>query len=173
MQFSCPMWGPEEGGVRGDLEGFRKPGDLEAAQARKINYALKQARLRPKDRLLEIGCGWGTVALAVCDHSPILDESIFMSVSQAGKMGCSVDALTLSFEQKAIADQRIKEAGLESQVRIHLMDYRNMPPEFEKAFDACISIEMVEVCPLRTREIDQRHTLYRLWGSLICPPTSS
>lgn len=65
MQYSCPIWGEEEGGVRGDLEGLRRPGDLESAQRRKIEYILRKARLRPGDRLLEIGSGWGGVAIAV------------------------------------------------------------------------------------------------------------
>ena len=61
-------------------------------------------------------------------------------------MGCTVDTITLSVEQMNGTRERVKEAGLENQVRVHLMDYRNMPPEWEKAFDACISIEMLEVC---------------------------
>ena len=65
MMYSCPIWGDEEGGVRGDLEGHRRIGDLESAQNRKIQYVLRKARLRPGDRLLEIGSGWGGVAIAV------------------------------------------------------------------------------------------------------------
>ena len=65
MMYSCPIWGDEEGGVRGDLEGHRRTGDLESAQNRKIQYVLRKARLRPGDRLLEIGSGWGGVAIAV------------------------------------------------------------------------------------------------------------
>lgn len=65
MMYSCPIWGKEEDGVRGDLEGHRRPGDLEDAQARKIAYILEKARLQPGDRLLEIGSGWGGLAIAV------------------------------------------------------------------------------------------------------------
>jgi cyclopropane-fatty-acyl-phospholipid synthase len=53
--------------------------------------------------------------------------------------------LTLSIEQKTLAEERIKEAGLEDRIRVHLMDYRDLPAEFEKAFDAFVSIEMIEV----------------------------
>lgn len=53
--------------------------------------------------------------------------------------------MTLSVEQKALAEERVKAAGLEGKIRVHLMDYREIPPEFEKAFDAFISIEMLEV----------------------------
>ncbi|PBK66981.1 S-adenosyl-L-methionine-dependent methyltransferase [Armillaria solidipes] len=126
MQYSCPIWSDEEGGVRGDLTGRRSRGDLERAQQRKIEYVLKKARILPGHRVLEIGSGWGSLAIA------------------AAEMGCSVDSLTLSIEQKVLAEERVKKAGFESQIRIHLMDYRKMPPSFEKAFDACIALEMVE-----------------------------
>jgi cyclopropane-fatty-acyl-phospholipid synthase len=53
--------------------------------------------------------------------------------------------LTLSIEQKTLAEERIKAAGLEDRIRVHLMDYRDLPAEFEKAFDAFVSIEMIEV----------------------------
>ncbi|KAK0190505.1 S-adenosyl-L-methionine-dependent methyltransferase [Armillaria mellea] len=126
MQYSCPIWGIEEGGVRGDLSGQRTYGDLERAQERKLDYVLKKARLQPGHRLLEIGSGWGSLAIA------------------AAQWGCTVDSLTLSVEQKTLAEERVRKAGFESQVRIHLMDYRKMPPDFEKAFDACIALEMIE-----------------------------
>jgi hypothetical protein len=64
---------------------------------------------------------------------------------QAAKLGSTVDTLTLSIEQKNEAEERIRVAGLESRVTVHLLDYRKLPPSFEKAFDAFISIEMVEV----------------------------
>lgn len=65
MQYSCPIWSDDEGGVRGDLEGKRAPGDLEAAQARKVATLLRKARLKRGDHLLEIGSGWCGVAIAV------------------------------------------------------------------------------------------------------------
>ena len=61
-------------------------------------------------------------------------------------MGCRVDTITLSVEQLALARERVKEAGFENQVSVHLLDYRSLPPEFENAFDACVSLEMLEVC---------------------------
>ncbi|KAJ7180734.1 S-adenosyl-L-methionine-dependent methyltransferase [Mycena filopes] len=126
MQYSCPIWTDAEGGVRGDLEGHRTSGDLEAAQVTKINYILRKARLKAGGRLLEIGSGWGSVAIA------------------AAKMGCTVDTLTLSIEQKELAEKRIEKAGFSGQIRVHLMDYRDMPSYFRGAFDACISLEMLE-----------------------------
>ena len=72
-----------------------------------------------------------------------------------------MDSLTLSIEQKTLAEERIKAAGLEGRVRIHLMDYRDIPPEFEGAFDAFISIEMLE------------HVGAKVWNriSLTLPPS--
>ena len=60
-------------------------------------------------------------------------------------MGCLVDTLTLSIEQKRWAEAKIARLGLQDSIRIHLLDYRKLPPEFEKAFDAFVSVEMVEV----------------------------
>jgi len=56
--------------------------------------------------------------------------------------------LTLSVEQKALAEERIKAAGFEDRIRVHLLDYREIPADFEKAFDAFVSIEMIEVSKL-------------------------
>ena len=68
-----------------------------------------------------------------------------ISLAQAAKQGCTVDTLTLSIEQKKYAEARIAKLGLQDKIRVHLCDYRNLPPEFEKAFDAFVSVEMVEV----------------------------
>lgn len=56
--------------------------------------------------------------------------------------------MTLSVEQKALAEERIKAAGFEDRIRVHLLDYREIPADFEKAFDAFVSIEMIEVSKL-------------------------
>ena len=61
-------------------------------------------------------------------------------------MGCYVDTLTLSVEQKALAEERIAAEGLADKIRVHLLDYRNLPQEFKHQFDAFVCIEMVEVC---------------------------
>ncbi|PPQ68356.1 hypothetical protein CVT26_005919 [Gymnopilus dilepis] len=127
MMYSCALWSEAEGGVRGDLDVGPKPGDLEAAQLRKIRHVLRAARVRPGHRILEFGSGWGGLA-----------------IEAARSFGCEVDTLTLSVEQKKLAEERIKEAGLESRIRVHLLDYRDIPAEFEKAFDAFVSVEMLE-----------------------------
>jgi len=127
MMYSCALWDEAEGGVRGDLVSGPFPGDLEAAQRRKIHHVLRKARVKPGHRILEFGSGWGGLA-----------------IEAARSFGCEVDTLTLSIEQKKLAEERIKEAGLENQIRVHLLDYREIPAEFEKAFDAFVSIEMLE-----------------------------
>ena len=95
---------------------------LEAAQLRKVHQLLDRLELEPGQRLLEIGCGWGTLAI------------------EAAKRGVHVVGLTLSTEQKAWADRSIAEAGLSDRVTIRLQDYR---ANAEK-FDAVVSAEMVE-----------------------------
>ncbi|KAF5321236.1 hypothetical protein D9619_001160 [Psilocybe cf. subviscida] len=127
MMYSCGLWSEAEGGVRGDLEMGPTPGDLEAAQLRKIRHVLRAARVKPGHRILEFGSGWGGLA-----------------IEAARSFGCEVDTLTLSIEQKKLAEERIKEAGLESRIRVHLLDYREIPADFEKAFDAFVSVEMLE-----------------------------
>ncbi|TCD67191.1 cfs1-like protein [Steccherinum ochraceum] len=131
MMYSCALWGEEEGGVRGDLTHGPKPGDLEAAQLRKIRHLLRKARVRPGDHILELGSGWGAVAI------------------EAARMGCYIETVTLSVEQKTLADQRIAEAGLSDRAKVHLCDYRNLPAAFEKSFDALVSSEMIEAVGVR------------------------
>ena len=65
MMYSCALWSEAEGGVRGDLEIGPSPGDLEAAQLRKIHHVLRAARVKPGHRILEFGSGWGGLAIEV------------------------------------------------------------------------------------------------------------
>ena len=95
---------------------------LETAQLRKVHLLLDRLELRPGQRLLEIGCGWGTLA------------------AEAAKRGVSVVGLTLSTEQKAWAEHQVAQAGLTDRVEIRLQDYR----EIAEQFDAVASVEMVE-----------------------------
>lgn len=99
------------------------PGDtLEQAQDRKIAALLDRLDLKPGHRLLEIGCGWGTLAI------------------EAAKRGAHVVGLTLSTEQKEWADARSADAGLADRIDIRLTDYR----EVGERFDAIASVEMAE-----------------------------
>lgn len=68
MCYSCAIWSDEENGVRGDLSVGPTEGDLEAAQRRKVHHILKKARVRAGDRLLEVGSGWGAMAIEVLSH---------------------------------------------------------------------------------------------------------
>ena len=86
------------------------------------NRLLDRLQLGPGQRLLEIGCGWGTLAL------------------EAAKRGASVVGLTLSREQKAWAERKIAEAGLQDRIEVRLQDYRDT----DEQFDAVASVEMVE-----------------------------
>jgi len=95
---------------------------LEQAQLRKIHALLDRLDLQPGDRLLEIGCGWGTLAI------------------EAARRGASVVGLTLSTEQKGWAEQEIAEAGFSDRIEIRLQDYRDTSEQF----DAVASVEMVE-----------------------------
>jgi cyclopropane-fatty-acyl-phospholipid synthase len=97
-------------------------GSLEAAQAAKIDAILDRLQLIPGDRLLEIGCGWGSLAIA------------------AARRGAHVTGLTLSTEQKAWAERRIAEEGLSDRITILLEDYR----DHAGTYDALASVEMVE-----------------------------
>jgi cyclopropane fatty-acyl-phospholipid synthase-like methyltransferase len=63
--YSCALWSEAEGGVRGDLEMGPTPGDLEAAQRRKIHHVLRTARVKRGNRILEFGSGWGGLAIEV------------------------------------------------------------------------------------------------------------
>jgi cyclopropane-fatty-acyl-phospholipid synthase len=99
-----------------------REGELEAAQLRKIAMLLDRLDLKPDDRLLEIGCGWGSLAI------------------EAARRGAKVVGLTLSAEQKSWADAKVAEAGLSGQIEIRMQDYR----EVSEQFDAIASVEMVE-----------------------------
>ena len=67
MMYSCALWSDVENGVLGDLTKGPTPGDLEAAQLRKIDIMLRKARVRPGDRVLEIGTGWGAMSIQVSE----------------------------------------------------------------------------------------------------------
>jgi cyclopropane-fatty-acyl-phospholipid synthase len=155
MMYSCALWSDGEGGPSGDisLRAGNHSKDLEAAQLRKIHHVLRKARAQPGHRLLEFGSGWGALAIEVGVLSRALKSWKTLTCDQAARSyGCEVDTLTLSYEQKKLAEERIHAAGLQDQIRVHLMDYRELPPDFEKAFDAFVSVEMIEVCLIAERD---------------------
>jgi cyclopropane-fatty-acyl-phospholipid synthase len=100
---------------------------LEDAQGRKLGLLLDRLELQPGQRLLDIGCGWGSLAI------------------EAARRGATVVGLTLSEEQKAWADARVAEAELSDRIDIRLQDYRDITEQF----DAVSSVEMVEAVGMR------------------------
>ena len=109
MTYSCALW--QEGDT------------LEQAQERKLRAICEKLRLRPGDRVLEIGCGWGSFALMA-----------------AGEYGARVTGVTLSQQQLELARERVAAAGLADRVEIRLQDYRTLEGQFSKI----ASIEMLE-----------------------------
>jgi len=95
---------------------------LEQAQLRKIDGVLDYAAVGPGTRLLEIGTGWGALAI------------------RAAQRGAQVTTVTISAEQLAFAAEKVRAAGLSEQVDLRLQDYR----EVEGEFDAIVSVEMIE-----------------------------
>ncbi|SFE49650.1 cyclopropane-fatty-acyl-phospholipid synthase [Actinopolyspora alba] len=104
--------------------GLFRPGvtDLATAQRCKLDRALDAAGVVEGTRLLEIGSGWGSLAI------------------RAARRGARVTTLTLSEQQRALAVERVERAGLTDRVDVELRDYRQAYGEF----DAVISLEMIE-----------------------------
>lgn len=103
---------------------FRSPGDsLEQAQLNKLERICQKLDLKADDHLLEIGTGWGGMALYAATH-----------------YGCKVTTTTLSHEQFAHVQRRIEEQGLQDRITLLLQDYRDLTGRYDKL----VSIEMVE-----------------------------
>jgi cyclopropane-fatty-acyl-phospholipid synthase len=97
---------------------------VEDAQRDKLDLVCRKLGIEPGGRHLDIGCGWGSLSL----HA-------------AEKFGAQVVGVTISSEQKAFIDERIRERGLQDRVEIRLQDYREVP---DGPFDTISSIEMGE-----------------------------
>jgi cyclopropane-fatty-acyl-phospholipid synthase len=96
---------------------------LEDAQVAKLDRICEQLRLSPDNHLLEIGTGWGGLA-----------------VHAARQSGCRVTTTTISREQHELATHRVQEAGLQDRVTVLLEDYRDL----RGSYDRLVSIEMIE-----------------------------
>lgn len=96
---------------------------LESASIAKLDRICQSLNLRPTDHLVEIGTGWGGMAL----HA-------------AKNYGCHVTTTTISKEQHALASQRIQEAGLQDRVTLLMTDYRDLTGQYDKL----VSVEMIE-----------------------------
>jgi len=110
MAYSCGIFANDESTL------------LEASVA-KFDAACSKLNLRPGQRLLEIGTGWGGLAIHAARH-----------------YGCHVTTTTISREQYELAQERVARAGLTGQVTLLLEDYRDLRGEY----DALVSIEMIE-----------------------------
>jgi cyclopropane-fatty-acyl-phospholipid synthase len=111
LTYSCAVWSD--------------PGQsLESAQAAKHELVCRKLALQPGQRLLDVGCGWGSMAL----HA-------------ARRYGARVVGVTISAKQVDLARRRVAEAGLADQVEIRLQDYRDVD---DGPFDAISSIGMFE-----------------------------
>ncbi|MEU0683784.1 cyclopropane-fatty-acyl-phospholipid synthase family protein [Streptomyces albogriseolus] len=113
MVYSCAYWPapPPEG-------------TLEQAQRDKLELVARKLALRPGQRLLDVGCGWGS-----------------MAIHAAREHGVNVVGITLSQEQAAYARKRIAEEGLTDRVEIRVQDYRDVA---DGPYDAISSIGMAE-----------------------------
>lgn len=131
MTYSSGLYGGVQAAV-----GYEADTDAQAlreAQLRKIDTILDAAGVREGSRVLEIGSGWGALAMRA-----------------AGERGAYVTTLTLSREQKALADERIARAGLSDRIEVRLADYREVaPPPGTSGYDAVVSVEMIEAVGAR------------------------
>jgi cyclopropane-fatty-acyl-phospholipid synthase len=111
MVYSCAVWaGPDT--------------TLEEAQRAKLDLVCRKLGLREGQRLLDVGCGWGSLVLHAVEH-----------------YGVHATGVTLSVEQAAFARKRIAEAGLTERIEIRVQDYRDVR---DGPYDAISSIGMAE-----------------------------
>jgi cyclopropane-fatty-acyl-phospholipid synthase len=115
MAYSCGYYGddPDQ--------------SVESAQRAKLDLVCRKLDLGPGRRLLDVGCGWGSLSL----HA-------------AEEFGAHVVGMTISAEQKRFVDSRIAERGLAERVEVRLQDYRELPSGANATFDAVGSLEMGE-----------------------------
>ncbi|MCR6628444.1 MAG: cyclopropane-fatty-acyl-phospholipid synthase family protein [Pseudoxanthomonas sp.] len=117
--------------------------DLDTASYRKLDTVCRKLALGPDDRVIEIGTGWGGLALHAARH-----------------YGAHVTTTTISREQHALASQRVAAAGLQDRVTLLLQDYRDL----QGTYDKLVSIEMIEA--IGAQYLD---TFFGKLGSLLRP----
>ena len=99
--------------------------DLDSAQERKLDYICRKLRLRPGERLLDIGCGWGGLIMHAAAH-----------------YGVECVGITLSVPQAELARERLREAGLNDRCRVEVSDYRDI--DHDQQYDKIVSVGMFE-----------------------------
>ena len=100
-----------------------KNDNLETAQNNKIQHIIKKLNIKPNQKVLDIGCGWGSLAIDIAKSS-----------------NCEVTGITLSENQFEYCKKKVKELSLENQVTFKLIDYR----ELNEKFDRIVSVGMFE-----------------------------
>ncbi|PHH72158.1 hypothetical protein CDD80_4737 [Ophiocordyceps camponoti-rufipedis] len=114
MNFSSALWSGES------------DESLESAQQRKVQNIIDKASISSSHHVLDIGCGWGSLA-----------------IEAARQTGCRVTGVTLSTKQKHYAEARIRAAGLQDRIDIIVCDYREVP-RVKGGYDRVVSVEMVQ-----------------------------
>jgi cyclopropane-fatty-acyl-phospholipid synthase len=112
MVYSCAYFGEETD-------------SLARAQERKLDHILTKLQVKPGDRFLDVGCGWGALIIRA-----------------AKKFGAKATGITLSENQYALAKERIKAEGLEGRCEVRIQDYRDVPGE--GVYDKIASVGMFE-----------------------------
>ncbi|MEO6970597.1 MAG: cyclopropane-fatty-acyl-phospholipid synthase family protein [Chthoniobacterales bacterium] len=106
---------------------FESPDDkIDDAQKQKLDYLCTKLRLRPRERLLDFGCGWGGLIVHAAEH-----------------FGVHATGITLSQRQADLARERIRAKGLHETVEVRVCDYRDLSKEAGK-YDAAVSVGMAE-----------------------------
>lgn len=113
MQYSCAYW------PRADMT-------LDEAQEAKLAHIAAKLHLEPGNRVLDIGCGWGGMAIYLARHFDV-----------------SVTGVTLSSQQLALANERAQQAGVAGRVTFELVDYRDLAAR-GVSFDRIVSVGMFE-----------------------------
>jgi len=122
---------------------FEQPDDdLEQAQQAKLDHICRKLLLRPGERFLDIGCGWGALVIHAAQH-----------------YGVQAHGVTLSQQQLEVARQRIALAGLQNRVTVELRDYRDL--RGESVFDKVVSVGMFEHVGLKNLAV-YYSTVHRL-----------
>ncbi len=107
---------------------FRSAQDgLDAAQEQKLDLICRKLRLKPGQRLLDLGCGWGGLILYAAQH-----------------YGVDATGITLSQPQADLANERIRAAGLSDRCRALVQDYREVPADDTHFYDVLVSVGMFE-----------------------------
>ena len=112
MQYSCGYFAREDD-------------DIDTAQQQKLDYLCRKLRLQPGERLIDFGCGWGGLITHAAKH-----------------YGVQATGVTISQEQFARAERRIRDEGVQDRCRVEFCDYRNVS-EAEK-YDKAVSVGFIE-----------------------------